>query len=106
VCINTGGEKVYPEEIEEIVKLHPAVDDCTVVGIPDAKWGQAITAVVSPRAGHVVRPDDVIGLCKGKLAAYKAPKHVVVVERVLRSPAGKADYRWALDEAKRRLGAA
>jgi fatty-acyl-CoA synthase len=106
VCINTGGEKVYPEEIEEIVKLHPAVDDCTVVGIPDAKWGQAITAVVSPRAGQVVRPDDVIGLCKGKLAAYKAPKHVVVVERVLRSPAGKADYRWALDEAKRRLGAA
>ena len=106
VCINTGGEKVYPEEIEEIVKLHPAVDDCTVVGIPDAKWGQAITAVVSPRAGQVVRPDDVIGLCKGKLAAYKAPKHVVVVERVLRSPAGKADYRWALGEAKRQLGAA
>jgi len=104
VCINTGGEKVYPEEIEEVVKLHPAVEDCTVVGVSDATWGQAITAVVSPRPGQVVRPDDVIRLCRGKLAAYKAPKHVVVVERVLRSPAGKADYRWALDAAKRRLG--
>jgi acyl-CoA synthetase (AMP-forming)/AMP-acid ligase II len=106
VCINTGGEKVYPEEIEETVKLHPAVADCTVVGVPDATWGQAITVVVSARTGEVVRPDDVIRLCKGKLAAYKAPKHVVVVERVLRSPAGKADYRWALETAKRQLGVA
>jgi fatty-acyl-CoA synthase len=104
VCINTGGEKVYPEEIEEAVKLHPTVEDCTVVGVPDAKWGQAITAVVSARPGRTVAPEDVIQLCKGKLAAYKAPKHVLVVERVLRSPAGKADYRWALEEAKRRLG--
>jgi fatty-acyl-CoA synthase len=104
VCINTGGEKVYPEEIEEVVKLHPAVEDCTVVGVPDEKWGQAITAVVSCRRGAAAEPDDVIGLCKGKLAAYKAPKHVVVVDRVLRSPAGKADYRWALDTAKQALG--
>jgi len=104
VCINTGGEKVYPEEIEEIVKLHPAVEDCTVVGVPDDKWGQAITAVVSCRRGAEADPNDVIGLCKGKLAAYKAPKHVVVVDRVLRSPAGKADYRWALDVAKQALG--
>jgi fatty-acyl-CoA synthase len=106
VCINTGGEKVYPEEIEEIVKLHPAVEDCTVVGVPDQKWGQAITAVVSPRRGQTVEPSDVMALCKGKLAAYKAPKHVVAVERILRSPAGKADYRWALDVAKGRLGLA
>jgi acyl-CoA synthetase (AMP-forming)/AMP-acid ligase II len=106
VCINTGGEKVYPEEIEEVAKLHPAVEDCTVVGVADAKWGQAITAVVSPRPGCELDPGDVIALCKGKLAAYKAPKHVVVVERVLRSPAGKADYRWALETAKRRLGMA
>jgi acyl-CoA synthetase (AMP-forming)/AMP-acid ligase II len=97
---------VYPEEIEEIVKLHPAVEDCTVVGVADTKWGQAITAVVSPRLGHDLVPADVITLCKGKLAAYKAPKHVVVVERVLRSPAGKADYRWALETAKRQLGMA
>ena len=60
--------------------------------------------IAPARAGVVVPPDDVIRLCKGKLAAYKAPKHVIVVERVLRSPAGKADYRWALETAKRRLG--
>jgi fatty-acyl-CoA synthase len=106
VCINTGGEKVYPEEIEEVVKQHAAVEDCTVVGVPDEKWGQAITAVVSSRSGQTVIPNDVMTLCKEKLAAYKAPKHVVVVERILRSPAGKADYRWALDVAKRQLGVA
>jgi len=104
VCINTGGEKVYPEEIEEVVKLHPAVEDCTVVGVPDEKWGQAITAVVACRAGAAPAEDGVIGLCKQKLAAYKAPKHVIVVDRIVRSPAGKADYRWALDVAKSRLG--
>jgi fatty-acyl-CoA synthase len=106
VCINTGGEKVYPEEIEEVVKLCAGVEDCTVVGVPDAKWGQAITAVVSPRSGQEVAAAEVIDLCKAKLAAYKAPKHVVVVERLLRSPAGKADYRWALEVAKQQLGVA
>jgi fatty-acyl-CoA synthase len=103
VCINTGGEKVYPEEIEEVLKLHPAVEDCTVVGVPDEKWGQAITAVVSLAPGEEASPETLIGLAKERLAAYKAPKHVVVVDRVVRSPAGKADYRWALETAKARL---
>ncbi len=103
VCINTGGEKVYPEEVEETVKLHEAVTDCVVVGIPDDKWGQAITAVVSVDGDSGAASSEIIALAKKKLAAYKAPKHIVVVDRVVRSPAGKADYRWALDEAKRQL---
>jgi fatty-acyl-CoA synthase len=105
VCINTGGEKVFPEEVEEVVKLHPAVGDCVVVGVPDEKWGQAITAVVALRPGGGLAPQEVVELAKEKLAAFKAPKHVVVVADVLRSPAGKADYRWALDAAVERLGA-
>ena len=104
VCINTGGEKVYPEEVEEVLKLHDAVDDCTVVGIPDEKWGQAITGVVALGLGKGVTPADLVEHCKGRLSAYKAPKHIVVVDRILRSPAGKADYRWAQDTAKQRLG--
>jgi fatty-acyl-CoA synthase len=106
VCINTGGEKVFPEEVEEVIKLHPSVDDCTVVGVPDPNWGQAITAVVSLRAGRGLTPQELVSLAREKLAAYKAPKHVVVVPAIVRSPAGKADYRWALDAARRRLGIA
>lgn len=103
VCINTGGEKVYPEEVEEVVKLHPSVDDCTVVGVPDDKWGQAITAVVSLAPGQGLAPPEIIAAAKTRLAPYKAPKYVVVVDRVVRSPAGKADYRWALDTAQQAL---
>jgi fatty-acyl-CoA synthase len=103
VCINTGGEKVYPEEIEEVLKLHPAVEDCTVVGVPDDRWGQAITAVVAFVPGRQAGADTLIGMAKERLAAFKAPKHIVVVDRVVRSPAGKADYRWALETAKQRL---
>lgn len=105
VCINTGGEKVFPEEVEEVLKLHPAVQDCVVVGVPDEKWGQAITAVVC-FGGEKATTEELIALARERLAAYKSPKHVVVVEHVVRSPAGKADYRWALDTAKDRLGVA
>jgi len=105
VCINTGGEKVFPEEVEEAIKLHPDVEDCVVVGIPDAKWGEAITAVVQPRAGTMPDAAALVGFTRERLAAYKAPKHVVAVERVVRSPAGKADYRWAKETALARVGA-
>ncbi len=104
VCINTGGEKVYPEEVEEVLKLHDAVDDCTVVGVPDEKWGQAITGIVSLGLGKGLTPTELVELCKARLSAYKAPKHIVVVDRIVRSPAGKADYRWAQATASRRLG--
>jgi len=101
VCINTGGEKVFPEEVEEVLKLHPDVEDCIVVGVPDEKWGEAITAVVQPRADASVETAAIVAYARERLAAYKAPKHVVCVERVLRSPAGKADYRWAKETAVR-----
>jgi len=100
VCINTGGEKVFPEEVEEVLKLHPGVDDCVVVGVPDARWGEAIAAVVQPRAGAPA-PDaaTLVAFARERLAAYKSPKKVVAVDRILRSPAGKADYRWAREVA-------
>jgi acyl-CoA synthetase (AMP-forming)/AMP-acid ligase II len=100
VCINTGGEKVFPEEVEEVLKLHPDVEDCVVVGVPDERWGEAIAAVVQPRSGATPEPAALVAFTRQKLAAYKSPKHVVTVEKVVRSPAGKADYRWARDTAK------
>jgi fatty-acyl-CoA synthase len=106
VCINTGGEKVYPEEVEEVLKLHDSVEDCTVVGVPDEKWGQAITGIVALRSGTGLTTDELKALCKEKLSAYKAPKHILVVDRIVRSPAGKSDYRWAMATAKERLGIA
>ena len=104
MCINTGGEKVFPEEVEEAIKLHPAVEDCTVVGVPDEDWGEVIVAVVSVSAGGAPDASELIGAARARLAAFKAPKHVVFVERVVRSPAGKADYRWAKETARQALG--
>ena len=92
-CINTGGEKVYPEEVEECLKLHPTVADVAVVGVPDEKWGEAITALVEPHAGEVVDPADLIGHVKSRLAAYKAPKRVIAVTSIGRAANGKLDYK-------------
>ena len=91
-CINTGGEKVYPEEVEEVLKQHPAIRDAAVVGLPDEKWGEAINALVEPNDGHTVDADDVTAHVKSTLAAYKAPKRIHVVESVNRAPNGKLDY--------------
>lgn len=98
VCINTAGEKVYPEEVEEVLKLHGAVADANVVGVADETWGQAVVAVVSLEAGApAVDAGALIDHCRRTLAGYKIPKRVVFVERVHRGPNGKADYRWAAD---------
>ena len=94
VCINSGGEKIYPEEVEEAVKLHPGVVDCNVVGVPDERWGQAITAVVE-LSDASVSDADIVATVKNDLAAFKAPKHIVRVEKLLRGPNGKSDYKWA-----------
>jgi fatty-acyl-CoA synthase len=94
-CINTGGEKVYPEEVEEALKAHPGVVDANVVGVPDEKWGQAVVAVVSLEEGASFAADDLIAHARTMLAAYKAPKRVVFVDRVQRGANGKPDYRWA-----------
>ena len=104
-CINTGGEKVYPEEVEEAVKRHEAVDDCLVVGIPDERFGERIVAVASLAAGSNTSPDDLIAHTKSQLAHYKAPKDVVFVDDVPRAPNGKADYKTAKQVAVDAVGA-
>ncbi|MFC5722978.1 acyl-CoA synthetase [Streptomyces gamaensis] len=101
-CINTGGEKVYPEEVEGVLKAHPDVYDALVAGVPDERWGQRVAAVVQPRAG--AGPLTLDGLqthCRAHLAGYKIPRSVVFTERIQRSPSGKADYRWARAVAER-----
>ena len=98
-CINTGGEKVYPEEVEECLKLHPSVADVAVVGVPDEKWGEAITALVEPHAGAVVDPAELIGHVKSRLAAYKAPKRVIAVTSIGRAANGKLDYKKLRSDA-------
>ena len=95
VCINSGGEKIYPEEVEEAVKTHPAVIDCNVVGLPDERWGQSVTAVVSLVADAHVSDDELISHTRTKIAAYKSPKLILRVDSVHRGANGKADYTWA-----------
>ena len=97
--INTGGEKVHPEEVEGVLHGHPAVADVLVVAVPDERWGSAVTAVVQPAPGTVPTLDELVAHCKQHLSGYKAPKHLVLVDQVVRSPSGKADYRWAAEAA-------
>ena len=102
-CINSGGEKVYPEEVEEALKLNAAVADCNVVGVADARWGQAITAVVQ-LVDPSIEDAALILSVKQSLAGYKAPKHIVRVDRLQRQANGKSDYRWATRIAEEALG--
>ena len=94
-CINTGGEKVYPEEVEQAIKAHPGVYDVLVVGLPDEKYGQIVVAVASTQPGVAVNESDVINSVKSQLSGYKSPKRVVFVTEVPRAPNGKADYPGA-----------
>jgi 3-oxocholest-4-en-26-oate---CoA ligase len=98
-CINTGGEKVFPEEVEAVLKSHVDVFDAIVVGVPDDRWGEAIAAVVAPRRGHHVTLDALVAFARNALAGYKVPRHLVVVDEVERTPAGKPNYRWAKERA-------
>ena len=95
VCINTGGEKVYPEEVEQVLKAHPAVYDCLVVGVTDERWGQKVTAVVQPREGMGLELDDLAAHTREHLAGYKVPRELHLVNSIQRSPSGKPDYPWA-----------
>ncbi|MHB8505379.1 MAG: AMP-binding protein [Acidimicrobiales bacterium] len=100
--VNTGGEKVFPEEVEEALKQHPSVHDAIVVGVADDRWGEQVVAVVEPR-GDAGRPDeaDLIAWVKGRLAGYKAPRRVLVAPSLGRGPNGKADYRrWRQEAAE------
>jgi acyl-CoA synthetase (AMP-forming)/AMP-acid ligase II len=95
VTINSGGEKIFAEEVEAALAHHPAVYDVVVTGRPSTRWGQEVVAVVQLREGFTVGPEELLGECEHHIARYKLPKAILFVDRVLRSPAGKADYRWA-----------
>ena len=105
VCINTGGEKVYPEEVEEALKTHAGVHDAVVVGVPDERFGEAIAAVVEVAPGATVEESELVDHVRGRLAHYKAPRHLVTVDSIARSPNGKVDYRRLRDLATRQVGA-
>jgi acyl-CoA synthetase (AMP-forming)/AMP-acid ligase II len=93
-CINTGGEKVFPEEVEEVLKLHPAVRDAAVTGLPDARFGERVAALVELMAGAEAPSEvELIAHVKGRLAHYKAPRHALVVDTLGRAPSGKLDYK-------------
>jgi 3-oxocholest-4-en-26-oate---CoA ligase len=104
VSINTGGEKVYPEEVEAALKGHDAVFDAVVVGVPDPRWGERVVAVVQPREGVTPELDDLDAYVRAHIAGYKAPRELVLVDEIMRFPSGKPDYRWAKTTATERLG--
>jgi len=95
VTINSGGEKIFAEEVEAAILAEPKVADVTVVGRPSERWGNEVVAIVSVRPGEQLTADEVLSTAGGRLARYKLPKQIVFVEHIVRSPAGKADYRWA-----------
>lgn len=97
--INTGGEKVFAEEVEATLKEHPDVYDALVVGVDDERWGQRVTGVVQVVPGTAPSGDDLAAHCRTRIAGYKVPRGWVFVDEIVRSPAGKADYRWALSVA-------
>jgi len=106
VCINTAGEKVYPEEVEEVLKTYPGVVDALVVGVPDEKWGQMVTAVVQPDGGSSLDEAAVQAHVRQHLAGYKTPKRVLVKDNLNRASNGKADYKGITEYAKAQLGIA
>jgi acyl-CoA synthetase (AMP-forming)/AMP-acid ligase II len=98
-CVNTGGEKVYPEEVEMAIKGHPAVYDCLVVGIPDEKYGQAVAAVVQAREGQTVELEELRDFLREHLSGYKLPRSLVLVDEIPRNATGKAQYPRAKEMA-------
>jgi acyl-CoA synthetase (AMP-forming)/AMP-acid ligase II len=102
VSINTGGEKVYPEEVEAALKGHPDVFDALVVGVPDPRFGQHVAAVVQPRTGTRPSLAELDTFVRREIAGYKVPRSLWLVDEVKRSPAGKPDYRWAKEQTESR----
>ena len=105
-CINTGGEKVYPEEVEEALKDHESISDALVVGLPDEKWGQSVNAVVSLHAGYELDEIALRDFTRKVLAGYKLPKRILAKDDLERAPNGKANYKLIRDYAARELGVA
>jgi fatty-acyl-CoA synthase len=104
VCINTAGEKVYPEEVEEALKQHTSVEDALVVGVPDDKWGSAVTAIVTVAPGARFDEEALRRHVRDQLAGYKTPKRILAVSEMFRAPNGKADYKQAIAHARKSLG--
>jgi len=104
MCINTGGEKVFPEEVEEALKTHPAVRDAAAVGIPDERFGEVVCALIEPAPGCQPTAPRLIEHVRMHLAAYKAPRHVILVETIGRAPNGKLDYNSLRRTAAEQLG--
>lgn len=101
VCINSGGEKIFPEEVEEALKAHPQVLDAVVVGVPDERWGERVVAIVKERDGGGLTLSSVDAHCRSQLAGYKVPRELRLVAEVVRHPSGKPDYQWARQLALR-----
>jgi fatty-acyl-CoA synthase len=95
VTINSGGEKIFAEEVEAAVRHHPGVRDVIVVGRPSERWGSEVVAIVEVEPGADVADDDLLATCAKEIARFKLPKAVITVDHVKRSPAGKPDYVWA-----------
>jgi acyl-CoA synthetase (AMP-forming)/AMP-acid ligase II len=99
VSINSGGEKIFPEEVELVLKGHPDVFDAVVVGVPDERWGERVTAVLVTRGDSRPTVEEIHDFASTRIAAYKVPKELCFVDEMVRSPSGKADYRWAKAQA-------
>ncbi|MBM7458282.1 acyl-CoA synthetase [Rhodococcus coprophilus] len=102
VSINSGGEKIYPEEVEGALKQHPAVFDVLVVGVPDERFGERVAAVIALREGMTATLDELVASARTKIAGYKVPRSGWFVDEIRRSPAGKPDYRWAHEQTAAR----
>ena len=100
VSINSGGEKIYPEEVEGALKSHPDVFDVLVVGVPDERWGERVAALLQPRTDKVPTLEELQAHCRGRIAGYKVPRELLLVAEVPRLPNGKPDYRRAKDQAR------
>ena len=105
VVINSGGEKIFPEEVESAVRSHPAVTDAIVCGAPDERWGQTVAEIIAPRPGQSASLAEIQEHCRTHIAGYKLPRRLFIVESIQRSPSGKPDYRWATDIVERQTPA-
>ena len=104
VTVNSGGEKIFVEEVERAIAGHPAVADVVVTGRPSERWGQEVVAVVQLAEGAETTGDSIVEHASAHIARYKLPKEVIFVPAIQRSPSGKADYRWAAEQAQSPAG--
>ena len=103
VSINSGGEKIFPEEVEMALKAHPNIFDCLVVGVKDDRWGQKVVAVIQRRENDELSLDDIKDVASKYIASYKMPKEIVFSELIERAPSGKPNYQWAQEFANSKL---